>query len=265
MFSLALGSQLKLKTQDVAVIGICAAAYAVVGRLTDLGLTFLGVAFFPAVVIPAVFAVLFGPWVGGFGGAIGIFIRDMFFHGNALLSLSAGVPPNFILFFIIGYFSNRAIDMKKIAISVILALAVVIGGVVLPILVLPDFSAVTGLSNSAEILIVFVSTVVVSLAVIAVVGFRWRQWSSFAVASVFGQTAGAALLSVTVWAVSPLFLSYFKTAIPASYILPLFVWTFATEIPFILLVGPAILKACYRAFPSLRRRETTAEKGDKVD
>ena len=94
--------KLQLKTQDIAVIGICAALYAVVGRLTA-GVTFFGVGFLPAVVIPAVFAVLYGPWVGGIGGAIGIFIRDMFVHGNAALSLAAVFHRTFILFFLIGY------------------------------------------------------------------------------------------------------------------------------------------------------------------
>ena len=42
------------------------ALYAVVGRLTA-GVTFLGVGFLPAVAIPAIFAVLYGPWVGGIG------------------------------------------------------------------------------------------------------------------------------------------------------------------------------------------------------
>ena len=101
-----------MKTQDIAVIGICAALYAVVGILTA-NLNFLGIGFLPAVVIPAVFAVLYGPWVGGFSGAIGIFIRDMFVHGNAGLSLVAGVPPNFILFFLIGYISHRALSLKQ--------------------------------------------------------------------------------------------------------------------------------------------------------
>jgi uncharacterized membrane protein len=256
---------LKLKAQDVAVIGICAAVYAVIGRLTDLGLTFLGVAFFPAVVVPAVFAVLYGPWVGGFGAAIGIFIRDMLFHGNAALSLTAGVPPNFVVFFLIGYLANRNINMKKIVAGVVVAGTVVAAGVLVPVVIFPaEFSALTGLTT-AEILLVFVFSVVLSLAAIAAVAFRWRQWASFAVASVIGQAAGAALLSATVWAVSPLFLSYFKTPVAATYILPLFVWTFATEIPFVLLVGPPIIKACYKAFPSLRERWKTASKGEAVD
>ena len=102
----------QLKTQDIAVIGICAALYAAFGILTA-NFTFLGIGFLPAVVIPAVFAVLYGPWVGGISGAIGIFIRDMFVHGNAALSLAAGVPPNFILFFLIGYIAHRNISLKQ--------------------------------------------------------------------------------------------------------------------------------------------------------
>jgi uncharacterized membrane protein len=253
-----------LKTQDIAVIGICAALYAVVGRLTDLGVTFLGVAFWPAVVIPAVFAVLYGPWVGGIGGAIGIFIRDMLFHGNALLSLAAGVPPNFILFFIIGYIAARNIDTKKIALALVLSVVVVIAGLIVPTLIYPtEFSAVAGGLSTAEILLVFSLTVVLSLVVIGTVAFRWKQWRSFAIAAIIGQAAGAGLLSVTIWAVSPLFFSYFKAAIGPTFILPLFVWTFATEIPFILLVGPPIIKACYRAFPSLRQR--SQQKGEFIE
>ncbi len=256
-----------MKTLDIAVIGVCAALYTVVGRLTDLGVTFLGVAFWPAVVIPAIFAVLYGPWVGGIGGAIGIFIRDMLFHGNAALSLAAGVPPNFILFFLIGYMSARNIDTMKIAVALVLSAAVVITGLIVPTLIFPaEFSTLTGGLSSAEILLVFGLTVVLSLVVISAVAIRWKQWRSFAIAAIIGQAAGAGLLSVTIWAVSPLFLSYFKAPVGATFILPLFVWTFATEIPFILLVGPPIIKACYRAFPSLRQRPLgNQEKGETIE
>lgn len=93
-------SETKAKTLSIAMVTVCAALYAFIGRLTDLSITGPGgVAFWPAVVIPAVFSTLFGPWVGGVGAAIGIFIRDMLFHGDALLSLSAGVTANFIGFF----------------------------------------------------------------------------------------------------------------------------------------------------------------------
>jgi uncharacterized membrane protein len=255
--------KINLKTQDVAVIGVCAALYAVVGRLTA-GVTFLGVGLLPAVVIPAVFAVLYGPWVGGIGGAIGIFIRDMFVHGNALLSLAAGVPPNFILFFLIGYIAARNIDTKKIVVSLAVSVAIVVAGLIVPALIYPtELSIAAGGLSIAEILLVFGLTVILSIVVISAVAIRWKQWRSFAIAALIGQTAGAALLSVTIWAVSPLFLSYFKAAVGPTFILPLFVWTFATEIPFILLVGPPIIKACYGAFPSLRLR--SQRKGEIIE
>ena len=243
------------KTQDIAVIGICAALYAVVGILTA-NITFFGVGFLPAVVIPAIFAVLYGPCVGGLSGALGIFIRDLFVHGNAGLSLVAGVPANFILFFLIGYITYRNISLKQALVGITVA---AVGLLVPTIILFPEFASFAGLSPEL-FLLTFVLTIILSLVVIAVVAFRWKEWGSYAIASVIGQAIGAGLLSITVWAVSPFFLSYFGTPFPVSYVLPLFVWTFATEIPFILLAGPPIIKVCYRAFPSLKFRARTKEK-----
>jgi len=245
----------RFRAFDVAVIGICAALYAAVGYLTA-GVTFLGVAFLPAVVIPAVFAVLFGPWVGGFGGAIGIFIRDMLAIGIPALSLSAGVPPNFILFFLIGYLAHRNIELKK---TVIVLTAACVALIVPTAIFLPQVESYTGLS-SLELALVFSFTIVLSLVAIAVVSVRWKQWRSFAIGSVVAQAAGAGLLSVTVWVVSPLFLSYFGKPFPLTWVLPLFVWTFATEIPFILLVGPPVINVCYRAFPNLSQRQMKSQR-----
>ena len=252
----------------MALIGISAAIYAVVGRLTDLGLTFVGVAFFPAVIIPAVFSVLFGPWVGGFGAAIGIFIRDMLFHGNPFLSLTAGVPPNFIVFFTIGYISAKDIDMKKLITTAVLAVVVITAGLLVPTVIAPaEFATATGLST-IQILALFVSTVVVSLAVILVVSKRWQQWRSYAVGSVIGMVAGAALLSVSYWGYSQLFYDpagYVQAPLAVSFIPILFVWTFITEIPFVLMAGPPIIKACYKAFPNLKLRMRTERKGETID
>jgi uncharacterized membrane protein len=254
-----------LKTIDIAVMGICAALYAVIGRLTDLGLTFIGVAFWPAAVIPAIFAVLFGPWVGGIGAGIGIFARDMLFHGDPLLSLTAGVSANFLMFFIIGYVSRRSLDWKKVAVSTGLAGVVVIGGLVLPTVMLPDqFAGLTGLSTW-EIVAIFVATVIVSLSVILLVSRRWREWRSYGVGSVIGQGVGAAIVAVGVWGYSQIFYSataYFKQPIQLSFVPAIFIWTFATEIPFVLLVGPPVIKAVYRAFPSLKPKTNNDVTGE---
>lgn len=209
----------------------------------------MGVGFLPAVVIPAVFAALYGPWVGGVGAAIGIFLRDIVVHGNAALSLVAGVPPNFIVFFLIGYFAFRSISLKQTLAGIVVAAV----GLLVPTFVfLPDFLAFTGLSLEV-FLSTFVLTVILSLAVIGIVSVRYKEWRSYAVGAVFGQILGAALLSVIVVAVSPFFLTYFQAPLATWVIIPLFIWTFATEVPFVLLLGPPIIKVANRAFPSLRR------------
>ncbi len=245
---------MKLHAKDLAVVGICAALYAVVGRLTDLGFTFIGVAFWPAAVIPAIFAVLYGPLVAGLGAAIGIFARDMLFHGDPLLSLTAGVTSNFVMFFIIGYFSRRNLDKKKLLASSALAGTVVVAGLLLPTLILPsEFAAFTGLTT-IWIVSISVLALLLSLAVVAIISWKWREWRSYSVGSLIGQGVGAIIVAVGVWAYSQLFYSptgYFKTPINASLIPIIFVWTFATEIPFVLLVGPPVIKVCYKAFPFL--------------
>ena len=62
------------KTFMIILTAVNASLYTAVGCLTYLGIVVFGVRFWPAVVVPAVFSVLFGPFVGGVGAAIGIFL-----------------------------------------------------------------------------------------------------------------------------------------------------------------------------------------------
>lgn len=252
-----------MQSSEIAVIGICAALYAVIGLLTSFGLTVGGVAFYPAVIVPAIFAVLFGPWVGGFGAAIGIFIRDIIYHGDPLLSLAAGVTSNFAMFFLLGYFSHTRIDRKKIALSAVIGGILLISGLLLPTFLLPTESLLfTGLSTSDAIALFAVIATASILAVIALFAFK-KEWRPFSVGTVIGQGTGAIIVSVAVWAYSNLFYSqngYFTTPLPTAFIPLIFVWTIATEIPFILILGPPIINACYKAFPSLKRSQKTDEK-----
>jgi uncharacterized membrane protein len=247
----------KMKTLNVAMIGICAALYAVVGRLTDLGITVGGVAFWPAAVIPAVFAVLFGPWTGGVGAAIGIFIRDMLFHGDPLLSLSAGVTANFAGFFIIGYVSRTSLNWKKIGTSATIGSITIAAGLLLPTILLPTETAAyfSFALSSSEIVILFILTVIASTLIMVAVSKFWHEWRNYGVGSIMGLGVGSAIIALVVWAYSQVFFSpqgYFKSPLPSTFIPIIFVWTFATEIPFILLLGPPIIKACYKAYPSLK-------------
>lgn len=112
------------------------------------------------------------------------------------------------------------------------------------------------LGASADfVYISILATVIPTLAIIAVVAVRWKEWRSYAIGAVLGQIAGAALLAVTLTLVSPYFMTTLQREYTAASILPVFVWTIITELPFILLAGPPIIKACYKAFPQLQRRQ----------
>lgn len=243
-------------------MGVCAALYAVVGRLTDFGPTVGGVAFWPAAFIPAVFAVLFGPWTGATGAAIGIFIRDMLYHGDPLLSLSAGVVSNFAGFFIIGYVYRMNTDWKKTILSAIIGSIIIAFGILLPTILLPTESAAYFLFelSTLEIIFVFVLAVVASLLVILGVAKFWPEWRNYGVGSVIGLGVGSTIIALVVWAYSQFFFSpigYFKAALSSSFIPIIFVWTFATEIPFILILGPPIIKTIQKAYPSLTISQKT--------
>jgi len=249
-----------VKAMKVAMIGICAALYAVVGRLTDLGIVapVVGVvAFWPAAVIPAIFAVLFGPWTGGIGAGIGIFIRDMMFHGNPVLSLSAGVTANFACFYLIGYLSRKKLDWKKISLGLGLGGVIMTLGFSLPTIFFPSESSTyfTALSPMDSV-ILFLGTVVGSCIVIAAVSYLWPEWRNYSVASIIGLGIGSAIIGLMVWLNFQFLFLQTPTGelfhAPAHFGLLWFVWTFTTEIPFLIIVGPPVLKACFKAFPSLK-------------
>jgi hypothetical protein len=256
--------KINFTSRDITAICICSALYAVFGILTG-GISFFGIGFLPAVVIPAVFAVLYGPWVGGISGAIGIFIRDLIVHGNAPLSLVAGVPPNFILFFLIGYLCTKTVSLKKALICVSLAS---IGLLISSIVFLSDINAYTSAIEvwtglTFKIFLLAAALILIaSLAVIAVVSICWREWRSYVIGTVVGLIAGCLLLSVTVWIVSPLFTSILPH-VASIGVLPIFIWTIATEIPFILLLGPTIIKSVQKIFPTLRYSNKN-KKGENI-
>ena len=249
-----------MRSSEIAATGICAALYAVIGLLTSFGLNVGGVAFYPAVVIPAIFAVLFGPWVGGIGAGIGIFIRDIIYHGDPLLSLVAGVTSNFVMFFLLGYFSHRTINLQKIIFSATIGFILIVGGLLMPTFLLPTESTIyTGMSTLETIILFAVLLTASLLAIMAVFAFK-RNWRTFTVGAIIGQSAGAVVVSATVWAYSSLFYSqngYFTAPVPPEYVPIIAVWTIVTELPFILIICPPIINACYKAFPSLKTSKKT--------
>jgi uncharacterized membrane protein len=251
-----------MKTLDITLIAMNAALYAVIGYLVYfifpvVAPTVGGVRFWPVVIIPATFALLFGPIVGGVGAAIGIFISDLLIHGDPLLSLTAGVTSNFAAFALIGYLSRKNLNWRKtfsgLGIGAAI-LAVLVYLVITPETVVNYFSTTTeqALWNIYFVLAIFM----ISYAVVIAVGYFRPKWRSFGTASVIGSIVGSAIVGVGVWGYTQIFA--LPAAIGGAHNLPyyagliLFVWTFATEIPFMVVLVPPIAEACYRAFPSLR-------------
>jgi hypothetical protein len=240
---------LKLKAIDVAGLALNIALYVVVGYIfySLIPISYGGVRFWPPVIVPAVFAVVFGPLVGGIGAAVGIFLSDAIFGNNLLLSLIAGVTSNFVAFFLIGYIAKKKISWitPLVAYGVATTVFIWIG------------YAYTGLDFWTKI--AFIGVVVASYIIflVPVVVLRNSRWRSFEVGSVLGMLLGAGIIAATV----PPFIAYFLNGAPLSVPLALstFFFTFFTEIPFILVLGPPIIAAINRAFPALMRKNQKSE------
>jgi len=232
----------KPRSLQLSLAAINATLYAVTGYLTFLGIfaPAIGtVRFWPSVFIPAVFAVAFSPLVGGLGAAIGIFISDMLIHGNALLSLSVGVPANFLGFYTVGMTYRKVRDAR-------LALALTAAEILVASLLLA-LSAQNGLVDQAFLY-------AASVAIAATLGLTLAfalifKGESFRVvfAGSTGLLLGSAVIGVGVW----LFSQYFtlpsgQQALPAWAALVWFLWTYLTEVPFIALLAPPLVKALRR-------------------
>lgn len=216
---------------------ICAVLYALVGWLSYLGIftpVFGVVRFWPSVFIPAVFAVAFSPLVGGLGAAVGIFISDMLIHGNALLSLSVGVPANFLGFYTVGkvYRQLRRGSFFLLVDELLLSLAV--------LAVLHAWGIVP-----VDLLVAGVLAGAVTLALAAI--FRGDD-RRIVLAGSTGLLIGSAVIGAGVWAFSQFFtLPTGERSLPLTAAAAWFVWTYFTEIPFIALLAPPIVKALQRA------------------
>ncbi len=233
-----------MKAIDVAGLALNIALYVAVGYLfyAVIPISFGGVRFWPSVIVPAIFAVVFGPLVGGVGAAVGIFISDAIFGNNLLLSLIAGVTSNFVAFYLLGYIAKKKINWTKptIGYGILTAVFVAIG------------VYFTDLDLWTKIAFIGVTIASYIIFLVPVVVLRNSKWRSFQVGAVSGMLLGAAIIAATV----PPFLNSFLNgpALTVPLVLSTFFFTFFTEIPFVLILGPPILAAIYKAFPTLLRK-----------
>ncbi|MHC3129974.1 MAG: hypothetical protein IBV52_07885 [Candidatus Bathyarchaeota archaeon] len=245
-----------MKTIDIAMIGVSAALYAIVGVLTNMGIVspVVGVVkFWPAVIVPGIFAVLFGRWVGGIGAAIGIFVSDMVQpgHGIALLSLTVGCTSNFAGFYLIGLISRRNMKWRNLLVLLIVGSAALTGMIGYLFLIN---------QLSLDIFAMFLGVLYACVAIVIGFGLWKPEWKNYGLASVIGLLVGSAIIGFGLWGYSqilplPLTTGFERNApLYASFFW--LVWTFATEIPFLVAIVPPVAKICYRAFPFLAPTHT---------
>lgn len=233
-----------------------AAVYAGIGALwTAFPLLIFGVRFWPQVFVPATFSVLFGPWVGGVGAAIGIFLADVIYgHHDALLSLLVGVPSNFVGFFIVGWLPNR--NFPRLARRLFLSLSLIIQPAYAVALVYSLYvlfgAATLGSSTSylglAGLIVVFV--------VIALMVLR-NRWADFEVAASIGLAVGTGIIGIGLVAYSaifglPLVLGLGTKPLTSAFVYLAAASNYFSEIPFMVILTPPVAHACRAAFPSLQ-------------
>ena len=248
----ALPTSLRLVTT-----AINAALYAGVGALwTVLPLTVFGVRFWPQVFIPAAFSAIFGPWVGGVGAAIGIFIADVLYgHHDALLSMLVGVPSNFVGFFVMGWFTRRSFSgvTRRVLLLVSLMFPIVLSAYGAYIV------SVGSTFASPQVLLAVVGVIAV-VAILALTVLR-NGWADFEVAASIGLGIGSIIIGVGLVVYSYIFalpavLGLGKGGLPITLTYAVTTFTYMSEIPFLVLLTPPVVTASKAAFPSLGSTES---------
>lgn len=184
-----MSSRRKSTSLDVAMSATCAVLYAMGSYLTAYTSSPWGSGQFrPAVVIPSVFSVLFGPMVGGLGSAVGTLIVDSVKHGQIYIrSLVSSVPGNFVGFYLLGWLIKRRFSWEN-----------------------------------------FIKASHISLIVSnTIVAFLYVYYRAFVEAS-YPEVFRAAWIYVS---------------------LGLVAWWYVTMLPFVLLLGPPLIRAVASAFP----------------
>jgi len=227
----------KPRSLELALTAMCAVLYALVGYLSYLGVftPVLGVVrFWPSVFVPAVFAIAFSPFVGGAGAAIGIFISDMMIHGNALLSLTVGVPANFTAFYLTG------VLYRRVRSSALRLLTAEIAAGLLALAPLYSWEAIP-----QDLLVA--GAVAAAVTLILALLFKGED-RAIVLAGSTGLLVGSAIIGVGVWLFSQFFtLPTGDSRLPLVAAAVWFAWTYFTEVPFIALLTPPIVKALRRA------------------
>jgi len=233
-----------------------AAVYAGIGALwTAFPLLIFGVRFWPQVFVPATFSVLFGPWVGGVGAMIGIFLADVIYgHHDALLSLLVGVPSNFVGFFIVGWLPNH--NFRPFARKLLVSLSLLIQPAYAVALVYSLFVLYGAATLGSSTSYLGFAGLVAVFAIVALFVLR-NRWADFEVAASIGLAVGTGIIGVGLVAYSaifglPLVLGLGTKPLAGAFVYLAAASNYFSEIPFMVILTPPVAAACRAAFPSLR-------------
>jgi len=246
-------SRSKSPSLVLTLTAVNAAVYAGIGALwTVFPLMIFGVRFWPQVFAPAVFSVLFGPWIGGLGAAIGIFIADVVYgHHDALLSLLVGVPSNFVGFFVIGWLTNH--DFKTLT----RRLLVVVSVAIIPVYALTFVYGLYLLSGAVTLPIDVTLVGLIVVLVILGLFLARNKWADFEAAASIGLGIGTAIIGIGIVAYSlvfglPVAVGLGTKPLGSAFMSVVGASSYFTEIPFMVILTPPVAAACRSAFPSLR-------------
>ena len=222
-----------------------------------------GVRFWPQVFAPAAFSILFGPWIGAVGAAIGIFLADVIYgHHDALLSLLVGVPSNFVGFFVIGWLTNH--EWKGLVRRVLVSVSLVIQPLYAVALVLGLYLLFGAATIGSSTSYLGLAGLIVVLAIIFLIIVR-NKWADFEVAASIGLAIGTGIIGVGIVVYSAIFGLPVAVGLGTKPLGTAFVYlvsasSYFTEIPFMVILTPPVAAACRAAFPSLRVIEPGTQK-----
>jgi hypothetical protein len=167
-------------------------------------------------------------------------------HGIALLSLTVGCTSNFVGFYLIGLISRGNMKWRDILLLLTIG-SVALAGMISYLFLINQLTL--------DVLLMFLFVLLASDAIVIVFGIWKPGWKTYGLASVVGLLVGSAIIGFGLWGYSqilplPLTTGFERNApFYASFIW--LVWTFATEIPFLVTIVPPVVKICYKAFPFL--------------
>ena len=134
----------------ISAIVMCAILYAIGAFATAYISSPWGRGQFrPAVIIPAAFAVVFGPIPAALGASIGTLLADSIKHGTLYIpSLTAAVPGNFLGFYIFGRILEEGFSWRRFILASFIGM--VIGNLVVAYLYVPTISLLGALPNLTQ-------------------------------------------------------------------------------------------------------------------